>query len=228
MVPVVWETGSRNLSPPNLYWFVWAFEGESLLESGKYYPSPRVHSRRGQSTIELPGCFCLGVSGSDEGGGTVICPSLNRAQGHSFIFHRLMWQHMSRRSILLYGLSANPPTGYGGHVGLVQHFLPAFDEIWVVPVYQHPYPSKSNHLVSYEHRVQMCQLAFGDLHAGTDHPFMNATSRVECLLNQSSMNRTCFRQGVGATAVCSTRTTRRASIYWYHWFNSLYLIQKKR
>lgn len=61
------------------------------------------------------------------------------------------------RKVCLFGLSADPPTGYGGHVGIVQALaaLPrnaaasklldskddndAFDEIRVVPVYRHTY-----------------------------------------------------------------------------------------
>jgi nicotinic acid mononucleotide adenylyltransferase len=65
----------------------------------------------------------------------------------------------------LFGTSANPPTGSGGHVGIVQALssMPnttKFDEIRILPVYQHTFSSKRNQLVSYEHRVNMCKIAF--------------------------------------------------------------------
>lgn len=61
----------------------------------------------------------------------------------------------SRRQICLFGTSANPPTGYGGHLGIVSHlaYLKTsyvsvdgnnnngtslhFDEVRVLPVYRH-------------------------------------------------------------------------------------------
>jgi hypothetical protein len=47
------------------------------------------------------------------------------------------------RIICLFGLSADPPTGTGGHVGIVQalvdHTHPRFDEIHVLPVYRHTF-----------------------------------------------------------------------------------------
>lgn len=47
----------------------------------------------------------------------------------------------SRRRVCLFGLSADPPTGRGGHVGIVQALLrdKTFDEIRVLPVYRHTY-----------------------------------------------------------------------------------------
>jgi nicotinic acid mononucleotide adenylyltransferase len=67
-----------------------------------------------------------------------------------------------RRQICLFGTSANPPTGSGGHVGIVQALsaLNRFDEIRVLPVYQHTFSSKRNQLVKFEHRVNMCKIAF--------------------------------------------------------------------
>jgi len=64
-------------------------------------------------------------------------------------------------SVLLFGLSANPPTGQGGHAGIVQ-FLKAqnqWDEIWVLPVYKHMH-AKNHLLVDFEDRFQMCRLNF--------------------------------------------------------------------
>jgi nicotinic acid mononucleotide adenylyltransferase len=45
------------------------------------------------------------------------------------------------RRIALYGLSADPPTGHGGHVGIVQALvnMPLFDEVHILPVYRHTY-----------------------------------------------------------------------------------------
>lgn len=64
-------------------------------------------------------------------------------------------------SIALFGLSANPPTGESGHVGIVRALVQTgrFDEIWILPVYQHMYSSKRN-LAPYDHRMEMCRLAF--------------------------------------------------------------------
>ena len=85
------------------------------------------------------------------------------------------------RSICLFGTSANPPTGKEGHIGIVEALsamkqtkssineiengelkksLLMFDEIRVVPVYSHPFPAKRALLAPFEHRVQMCKLAF--------------------------------------------------------------------
>ena len=62
--------------------------------------------------------------------------------------------------VCVYGLSANPPTGEGGHATIVAHLRRMFDEVWVLPVYRHAFESKSN-LAPYDHRVRMCELAFG-------------------------------------------------------------------
>ena len=70
-----------------------------------------------------------------------------------------------RKQVCLFGTSANPPTGKGGHVGIVQALssLQKFDDIRVLPVYQHPFSTKRRQLVSFEHRMAMCQLAFGNI-----------------------------------------------------------------
>ena len=55
-----------------------------------------------------------------------------------------------KRQICLFGLSANPPTGKSGHVGIVSYLSEIksgddesetrrFDEIRVLPVYKHMY-----------------------------------------------------------------------------------------
>lgn len=63
--------------------------------------------------------------------------------------------------VVLYGMSANPPTGDGGHGSIVQHLAELFDEVWILPVYRHVYAAKQN-LAPYEHRERMCELAFTD------------------------------------------------------------------
>ena len=92
-----------------------------------------------------------------------------------------------RRRICLFGTSANPPTGQEGHVGIVQALasmktstcnttttpttttattdLPVFvfDEIRVVPVYSHPFAAKRALLAPFEHRLEMCRLACGNV-----------------------------------------------------------------
>ncbi|KAE9005779.1 hypothetical protein PR003_g2095 [Phytophthora rubi] len=69
---------------------------------------------------------------------------------------------MVPREVLLFGLSANPPTGSTGHMGVVRHCRPMFDEIWLLPVYQHIYSSKRQ-LAPFAHRLEMCRLALETL-----------------------------------------------------------------
>ena len=66
--------------------------------------------------------------------------------------------------VCIYGLSANPPTGEGGHATIVSHLRRMFDEVWVLPVYKHAFESKHNNMAPYEHRKAMCELAFGVAH----------------------------------------------------------------
>lgn len=73
-------------------------------------------------------------------------------------------------NVVLFGLSGNPPTGLGGHAGIVRWAatraaLDAFsgegvDQVWVLPVYVHAFASKKG-MPSFEHRLRMCELAFG-------------------------------------------------------------------
>ena len=67
-----------------------------------------------------------------------------------------------RREVLLFGLSANPPTGLKGHMGVVKYFRLLYDEIWLLPVYQHIYSSRRQ-LAPFAHRVEMCRLALETL-----------------------------------------------------------------
>lgn len=66
----------------------------------------------------------------------------------------------SPRRIGIFGLSANPPTNELGHLGVVRAFVNLFDELWVVPVYVHPFSSKRKKLEAFEHRIAMCRMCF--------------------------------------------------------------------
>jgi nicotinic acid mononucleotide adenylyltransferase len=50
-------------------------------------------------------------------------------------------QSTGKKLICLFGLSADPPTGYGGHVGIAQTLQQQerWDEVWVMPVYRHTF-----------------------------------------------------------------------------------------
>ncbi|MBI4814760.1 MAG: hypothetical protein HY791_00800 [Deltaproteobacteria bacterium] len=85
------------------------------------------------------------------------------------------------RVVVLYGTSANPPTGDGGHAGIVRwgakdlkidlpddqapekafENLPA-DEVWVLPVYRHAFSTKRD-LIDFSHRFEMAKLGFENL-----------------------------------------------------------------
>lgn len=73
-----------------------------------------------------------------------------------------------RRQVCLFGTSANPPTGSGGHAGIVKALvdLRRFDEVLILPVYRHPFKTKRDQLACYDHRVAMCRLAFEPLGPG--------------------------------------------------------------
>ncbi|KAG7336550.1 acyl-CoA N-acyltransferase [Nitzschia inconspicua] len=84
----------------------------------------------------------------------------------------IQWIEERTKRICLFGTSANPPTGSGGHVGVVQGLLDLtkednytllFDEVHVLPVYYHTFANKRQLLAPYGHRVAMCELAFADL-----------------------------------------------------------------
>lgn len=67
------------------------------------------------------------------------------------------------RKVALFGLSANPPTGHSGHLGIVRFLVETglFDEVWVLPVYQHMFAAKRS-MEIFEHRVEMCRLCMED------------------------------------------------------------------
>lgn len=64
------------------------------------------------------------------------------------------------RRICLFGTSANPPTGNGGHGGVIRALvnLNKFDEVRILPVYRHTFASKRDQLLGFGHRFKMCQL----------------------------------------------------------------------
>ncbi|CAM9199804.1 unnamed protein product, partial [Phaeothamnion confervicola] len=71
------------------------------------------------------------------------------------------------KKVLLFGLSGNPPTGRGGHSGIVEYFVSqgGYDEIWMLPVYRHMFTNKREDMAksgapTFEQRMDMCKLAF--------------------------------------------------------------------
>lgn len=84
---------------------------------------------------------------------------------------------MARR-VILFGLSANPPTGLGGHAGIVRWAATeaGADEVWVLPVYRHAYASKT-HMPSYAHRRAMAKLAFESIEGCEGRVFVRDTER---------------------------------------------------
>lgn len=68
-------------------------------------------------------------------------------------------------SVVVYGMSADPPTDVGGHGSVVRALAKtgSFDEILIVPVYEHAFAQKRENMrgtASYEARCDMCALAF--------------------------------------------------------------------
>jgi len=70
-----------------------------------------------------------------------------------------------KRRVCLFGLSADPPTGSGGHLGIVAHLasMEMFDQVRILPVYQHMFASKRGKQAPFQSRIQMCQLLFKDI-----------------------------------------------------------------
>jgi len=68
-------------------------------------------------------------------------------------------------AVAVYGMSADPPTDVGGHGSVVRALVKtgSFDEILIVPVYEHAFAHKRENMrgtASYEARCDMCALAF--------------------------------------------------------------------
>lgn len=62
--------------------------------------------------------------------------------------------------VAVFGISANPPTGKCGHVGIVRYLVQSaeFSEVWILPVYKHMYESKNKSTVTYQQKLEMCRL----------------------------------------------------------------------
>ena len=89
-------------------------------------------------------------------------------------------QHRRRRRVCLFGTSADPPTGMGGHLGIVKYLASStsttttssssnddeiildFDEIRVLPVYKHMFQNKRDRKdkAPFHQRMDMCTLCF--------------------------------------------------------------------
>lgn len=69
---------------------------------------------------------------------------------------------MLKRKVALFGASFDPPTGTSGHGGIISYLSKVFPEVWLIPVYQHPFLTKRKR-TPYEHRLQMLNLQFGAL-----------------------------------------------------------------
>ena len=80
------------------------------------------------------------------------------------IIKYLLFDRFLKKKVLLFGLSGNPPTGDSGHRGIVKAIknLHSYDEIWILPVYEHTFNSKKN-LLPFEIRMRLCELNFKDL-----------------------------------------------------------------
>eukprot|EP00543_Licmophora_paradoxa_P000650 CAMPEP_0202450844 /NCGR_PEP_ID=MMETSP1360-20130828/9391_1 /ASSEMBLY_ACC=CAM_ASM_000848 /TAXON_ID=515479 /ORGANISM="Licmophora paradoxa, Strain CCMP2313" /LENGTH=290 /DNA_ID=CAMNT_0049069253 /DNA_START=63 /DNA_END=935 /DNA_ORIENTATION=- len=76
-----------------------------------------------------------------------------------------MMTKKKRKKVCLFGTSADPPTGEVGHVGVCKALskLNEFDEIRVLPVYCHQYSEKRDRLISFDHRMKMCELSFNGI-----------------------------------------------------------------
>lgn len=58
-----------------------------------------------------------------------------------------------QRTIAVFGITANPP--HFGHINAIEQALVQCTEVWVSPVYKHPF-GKS--FISYEHRLAMLEM----------------------------------------------------------------------
>lgn len=67
-----------------------------------------------------------------------------------------------KKTIALFGLSANPPTGLSGHQGIVRYLVEMnrFDEVWILPVYRHILKEMGETTPTFEDRFNMCQECF--------------------------------------------------------------------
>lgn len=94
------------------------------------------------------------------------------------------------KTIAMFGLSADPPTGRGGHLGILLHLLGLhlFDEVWIIPVYTHIFANKKN-LQSFEHRVAMCKINFESYTSSEVPVIVKELEREICETQSSSSGR---------------------------------------
>ncbi|KNB45982.1 nicotinate nucleotide adenylyltransferase [Blastocystis sp. subtype 4] len=83
------------------------------------------------------------------------------------------------KKVVLFGSSANPPTGLGGHIGIVKYFSALFDEVWILPVFRHAYSSKRQ-LESFERRIDMLLLSLRDCNLDSSNIYVKEYEK-ECL-----------------------------------------------
>ena len=65
---------------------------------------------------------------------------------------------MVTKNVGIFGLTANPV--HIGHRMVVEKALATLDEVWVTPVYHHPW---NKNPVDYVHRLKMCELMFSSM-----------------------------------------------------------------
>uniref|UniRef100_A0A7S3DQZ2 Nicotinamide-nucleotide adenylyltransferase n=1 Tax=Entomoneis paludosa TaxID=265537 RepID=A0A7S3DQZ2_9STRA len=120
-------------------------------------------------------------------------------------------QQKPQRRVALFGISGDPPTGYGGHVGIAQQLLDhlgdAVDEIRILPVYRHTFVEKQQRLIPYDDRLAMCRLAFGPLRKQEQSPNQvdDATTTTSTQIVVSNAEYESWKwatQGRQATDVC--------------------------
>jgi len=112
-----------------------------------------------------------------------------------------------QKLVALFGTSANPPTGQGGHLTIVEWLSQNyqfkiseqqkefFSEIWVLPVYRHAYREKEQ-LIDFDHRMNMAKLNFEhfknvqvrddekEVYLSSDNPTKLGTIDTVCFLKQ--------------------------------------------
>jgi nicotinic acid mononucleotide adenylyltransferase len=69
---------------------------------------------------------------------------------------------MKRRQVCLFGTSADPPTGEGGHVGIVKALVGTgdYDEVRIIPVYSHSFAVSSSMIFSLGNRINDLDSSF--------------------------------------------------------------------
>eukprot|EP00584_Thalassiosira_punctigera_P009857 CAMPEP_0172532114 /NCGR_PEP_ID=MMETSP1067-20121228/5283_1 /TAXON_ID=265564 ORGANISM="Thalassiosira punctigera, Strain Tpunct2005C2" /NCGR_SAMPLE_ID=MMETSP1067 /ASSEMBLY_ACC=CAM_ASM_000444 /LENGTH=250 /DNA_ID=CAMNT_0013316585 /DNA_START=57 /DNA_END=809 /DNA_ORIENTATION=+ len=68
------------------------------------------------------------------------------------------------KRVCLFGTSADPPTGEGGHLGIARHLASMdFDEVRILPVYRHMFGNKRGKQAPFQARVDMCRILFKEV-----------------------------------------------------------------